>query len=472
MTPQLGFTIGSAAAALESGQLSAVELSTTMLDAIDRFDDEVGAFITVRRRDGVLAEAGASDARRRSGATLGPLDGIPIAHKDNISTAGLLTTAGSRVLRDWVPEEDATVVAGLRDAGTVLVGKLKNYEFAFSAVDNVHFGRTVNPHDHDRITGGSSSGSGAALASGFCLGATGTDTGGSIRIPASFTGVVGVKPTFGLISRHGVVPTAWSMDTVGPMALTAADAALLLTAMAGYDPLDLGSARGARASDFVPLTDLDGLRIGVERDYFGSGLTVDVQRVFDEALQRMAALGADIVEITIPSAADSVAAEKAIVYPEGTAAHEVWLEERFDDYGEKLRESLLTGYSFRAIDYIRARQVRRALIDEVEAALSSVDVIATPSTPTVAPLLADVSDDVPGATELLHEHIRFLVLASLSGHPAVSVPCGYGEGEMPVGVQLIGRPFDDGFVLSVANAVEQHTPVGAGDGPLEGAVPR
>jgi len=450
------FTIPTAAADLDSGQLSAVELATTMLERIARFEAEVGAFITVRRRDRILAEAAASDGRRRSGTTRGPLDGIPVAHKDNIATAGIRTTAGSRVLRDWVPQEDAAVVTRLRDAGTVLIGKLKNYEFAHSAIDNQHFGRTVNPHDPDRVTGGSSSGSAAALAAGFCLGATGTDTGGSIRIPASFTGVVGVKPTFGLISRHGVVPTSWSLDTVGPMALTASGASMLLTAMEGYDPRDPGSVRGARASEFVPRADLAGLRVGVERDYFGSGLEPDVQEVFDATLAGMATLGAELVEVTIPNAAHSIAAEKAIVYPEAAAAHEQWLEEHFHDYGPRLRKALLTGYFFRAVDYVRAQQVRRSLVEEVETALSGIDVIATPATPRVAPRPGETMADAAGASHVLHEYIRLLVLPNLTGHPAAAVPCGRGNGGLPIGLQLIGKAFDDGKVLSVAHAVERH----------------
>ena len=450
------FTITTAAADLDSGQLSAVELAATVLERIDRLEPEIGAFITVRGRDAVLAEAAASDARRRSGTAKGPLDGIPVAHKDNIATAGLRTTAGSEVLRDRVPQEDAAVVTRLRDAGTVLIGKLKNYEFAHSAIDNQHFGRTVNPHDPDRVTGGSSSGSAAALAAGFCLGATGTDTGGSIRIPASFTGVVGVKPTFGLVSRHGVVPTSWSLDTVGPMALTAPDAALLLAAMEGYDPRDPGSVRGARSSGFAPRADLAGLRVGVEHDYFGAGLSPDVREAFEATLAGMSALGAEPVEVSIPSAAAGIAAEKAIVYPEATAVHEQWLEEHFHEYGSRLRKTLLTGYFFRAVDYVRAQQVRRSLVGEVEAALSRVDVIATPATPMTAPRSCDTMADAAGASDLLHEYIRLLVLPNLTGHPAVAVPCGHDRDGLPIGFQLIGRAFDEGNVLSVAHAVERH----------------
>ncbi len=459
MTLPADLTITGAAAALAAGATTAVELATTLLDRIDALDDRIGSFITARPTYEVLEEAEASDERRGSGAARGPLDGIPIAHKDNIATAGIRTTAGSKVLSDWIPDEDAAVVDRLRNAGTVLLGKLKNYEFAHSAVDNVHFGRTRNPLNQNRVTGGSSSGSAAAIAAGFCLGATGTDTGGSIRIPASFTGVVGLKPTFGLISRHGVVTTSWSLDTVGPMARTAADAALLLSAMEGHDPRDRGSIQGARSAPFVPLDDLTGLRIGVERGYFTTGLDTDVERVFTASLDTMTGLGAEIVEITIPAAAESIVVEKAIVYPEAAVAHEDRLGERFAAYGARLRLSLLSGYYFRAVDYVRAQQVRESLLDEVENALSHVDIIATPTTPLVAPHFAETAADAAGASELLHRYIRFLVLANLTGHPAVSVPHGTGDAGMPIGLQLIGRPFDDGFVLSVAHALEKHRDV-------------
>jgi len=449
-------TITGAAAALAAGATTAVELATTLLDRIDALDDRIGSFITVRPTHEVLEEAEASDERRGSDADRGPLDGIPIAHKDNIATAGIRTTAGSKALSEWIPDADATVVGRLADAGTVLLGKLKNYEFAHSAVDNVHFGRTRNPLDQNRVTGGSSSGSAAALAAGFCLGATGTDTGGSIRIPASFTGVVGLKPTFGLISRQGVVTTSWSLDTVGPMARTAADAALLLSAMEGHDPLDRGSIPGVRSTPFLPLNDLAGLRIGVEHSYFTAGLDADVERVFTTSLDTMTGLGAEIVEIAIPAAAESIVVEKSIVYPEAAVAHEDRLGERFDAYGARLRLSLLSGYYFRAVDYVRAQQVRESLLDEVENALSQVDIIATPTTPLIAPRFAETAADAAGASELLHRYIRFLVLANLTGHPAVSVPYGTGDAGMPVGLQLIGRPFDDGFVLSVAHALEKH----------------
>ncbi len=246
MSDLVAGSIEEAAQLLSSGEVSAVELAESTLDRVDRLDPEIGAFVTRCDPDQVVAEAAASDARRRSGDVLGPLDGIPIGHKDNVATAGLRTTASSLVLEDWIPDHDAAVVTRLRAAGTVLVGKLKNYEFAHSAIDSQHFGRTHNPLDFDRVTGGSSSGSAAALAAGMCLGATGTDTGGSIRIPASFCGVVGLKPTFGLVGRSGVLPSSWSLDHVGPLSRTAGDAALLLSGMVGHDPDDPGSAIGNR----------------------------------------------------------------------------------------------------------------------------------------------------------------------------------------------------------------------------------
>jgi aspartyl-tRNA(Asn)/glutamyl-tRNA(Gln) amidotransferase subunit A len=443
-------TLAGASALLDQGEISAVELAEAALRAIDEREPEIGAFITIRDGDTILAEAAGSDERRAIGATRGPLDGIPIGHKDIIQTAGIRTTAGSRILDGWIPDRDAVIVARLRAAGTVLVGKLKTYEFAHSATDNPYYGRTKNPLDLARVTGGSSSGSAAAVRAGFCLGATGTDTGGSIRIPASFTGVVGIKPTAGLVSLDGVIPTSWSLDSVGPLAATAAGAALLLDAMSGAATRDSDPAAPPR---FRPRSSLAGVRVGVERGYFQSDLSDGIADAFDAAVGRMSELGAEILDVAVPAAEDSVPAEQAIVYPESTVAHEPWLEDRPDLLGSRVRKTLLTGYHFRAVDYVHAQQIRRVLFHQVEDALRLVDVIATPATPIVAPRYEEMAPDAAGASRLLRQFIRFLVTANLTGHPAVSVPAGTADFGMPFGLQLIGRRRADLELLSIAGAV-------------------
>ena len=455
MSDLVAGSIEEAAQLLSSGDVSAVELAESTLDRVDRLDPEIGAFVTRCEPESVLAEAAASDKRRRDGRDLGPLDGIPIGHKDNVATAGLRTTASSLALEDWIPDHDAAVVTRLRAAGTVLVGKLKNYEFAHSAIDSQHFGRTHNPVDLDRVTGGSSSGSAAALAAGMCLGATGTDTGGSIRIPASFCGVVGLKPTFGLVGRSGVLPSSWSLDHVGPMSRTAGDAALLLSGMVGHDPDDPGSAIGNRWSGPVRLDSLGGVSLGIETTFFNGPTTPGVAAAFQAAIGRLESRGAEVVEVETPSAAASIDACLAIVFPEGTVAHDRYIEQHLGEYGDVLRQTLLAGNLYRAVDYVRAQQVRSMLTDEFGDALERVDAIVTPTMPLVAPRYgqSDVrigSRDIP----VLEAFIKFQVAPNLTGHPAVTVPFGSGEDGMPVGIQFFGRPFDDARLLAIAEVLQ------------------
>jgi aspartyl-tRNA(Asn)/glutamyl-tRNA(Gln) amidotransferase subunit A len=455
MSQPIARSVEEAAGLLAARSASSVELAESVLGQIERHESQVGAFVTRVDRSAVLAEAAASDERRRAGDELGPLDGIPIGHKDNLATAGLRTTASSLVLRDWVPTEDAAVVTNLRAAGTVLVGKLKNYEFAFSAIDSQHFGRTHNPWDLDRVTGGSSSGSAAALAAGMCLGATGTDTGGSIRIPASFCGVVGLKPTFGLVGRSGVLPTSWSLDHVGPMARTVTDVGLLLDAMADPDAADPGSTLPASWSTGKQIDSLQGIKIGVERTHFSSGITADVGAAFDAAIDALVGLGAEIIEVETPSANASVDSLLAIVSPEATVAHDQYMKHHLADYGDVLRLTLLSGHMYGAVDYVRAQQVRSMLISEFDAVLDQVDAIVTPTVAFVAPRYGQehvLIDD--REMPVAETSVRFTGAANLTGHPALTVPFGASIAGMPVGIQLIGGRYDEAMLLSLGRALE------------------
>ena len=461
MSGPIAWSIEEAVGLLAAGDASAVELAKSVLGQIEQSEPHIGAFVTRLEPSDILAEAAASDERRRAGDELGPLDGIPIGHKDNVATAGLRTTASSRVLHDWIPDKDAAVVTRLRAAGTVMVGKLKNYEFAFSGIDSQHFGRTHNPWNLDRVTGGSSSGSAAALAVGMCLGATGTDTGGSIRIPASFCGVVGLKPTFGLVGRSGVLPTSWSLDHVGPMARTVADVGLLLEGMAGPDTADPGSAQRASWSGRTHIDSLRSIRLGVESTYFGGGTTSDVGAAFDASLDAFQEFGAEIVEVQTPTATESVDALMAIVFPEATVAHDRYMRDQLGDYGDVLRQTLLSGYVYRAVDYIRAQQVRSMLVAEFSAAFDRVDAMVTPMMPFVAPLYGQEQVQIGGReVPVLEASIKFSVAANLTGHPALTVPFGKGHAGMPVGIQLIGRRFDEARLLAFGSALEA-----AGGGP-------
>jgi aspartyl-tRNA(Asn)/glutamyl-tRNA(Gln) amidotransferase subunit A len=455
MTPA-ALSIVEASNAMQRGQLSAVELAESVLEQIDKLNPTVNAYITVRHSDDVLGEARQADQQRREGQAA-PLTGIPIALKDNFATAGTRTTAGSKILAEWIPDRDATVVGKLKQAGAIIAGKLNMHEFANGTTnDNPHFGKTRNPWDPDRTPAGSSGGSGAALAAAMCLGATGSDTGGSIREPAAFCGVVGLKPTYGLVGRAGVVPFSWSLDHAGPMARTVADTALLLQVMAGYDPGDPGSVPSA-AVDY--LRDLgrgvDGIVVGIERHYFTKVMDPGVRRGFETTVEHLQALGARIQEIHLPAAELSLAAELAILFPEAASLHRSWLDERPQDYGEDVRRSLLSGRLYRAVDYVEAQRVRALLRKQLAEAFQTVQVLLTP-TMIIEPVSWGCERFVIDGAERdpLEAFIRCLVAFNLTGNPALAVPCGYGDGGLPVGVQLVGPPFSEATLFRVGRAIE------------------
>lgn len=449
-------TIAQARAEIRGGRLSCVELADSSLTAIDHYDSTLHAFITVRPREAVLKDARDLDGRSRDDL---PLRGIPVALKDNYATAGLRTTAGSRVLADWIPERDANVVAKLREAGALLVGKLNMHEFADGPTnDNPHWGRSLNPWHMDRTSGGSSGGSAVALAAGMCLGATGTDTGGSIRTPAAFCAVVGLKPTFGLVGRSGIVPFSVSLDHAGPMARTVRDVAILLNVMAGYDAADPGSADRPSIDYEQQLDDgIRGLRVGIETSYLTAVMSPGVRVAFNEALVNLTTLGAEIVEIQIPILRASLAAETTILFPEAIALHGPTLDSLMHDYGRDVRLSLLSGRLYTAVDYVKALRVRSLLRAELDRALATrVDVLAMPTVVMEPPEWGQQTYRIEGVEyDTLNAFIRCTAPFNLSGHPAVSVPCGRGEHGLPVGLQFVGRWFEEATVLRVGHAFEQ-----------------
>jgi len=449
-------TILQASEYLADGRLSAVELVSSVLDQISRLNKQVNAYITVRPHSELVDEARRSDERRRRGEWRGPLEGIPVGLKDNFETAGLRTTVGSKIFADWVPDRDATVVRQLRDAGAVIVGKLNMHEFADGPTnDNPHFGRALNPWDRTRTPGGSSGGSAVALAADMCLGATGTDTGGSIRTPAAFCGVVGFKPTYGLVSRAGVFPFSWSLDHAGPMARTTRDVAILLRAMAGYDPEDPGSVAGP-SPDLPPdNADLAGVAIGIDRSYLTALMEDDVRRTFEHAVDLLSKLRARIVEVRIPRLELSLSAEVAILFPEAASVHRRFLDERPMDYGEDVRRSLLSGRLYRADDYVEAQRVRSVLRRDLTAAFEKVDVLAMPTVIIEPPEWGQETFTVQERTlDVLNAFIRCTAPFNLTGHPALSVPCGLTRKNLPVGIQLAGPPFSEGRLLRVGHAFE------------------
>jgi aspartyl-tRNA(Asn)/glutamyl-tRNA(Gln) amidotransferase subunit A len=445
------------AAKIAARKLSPVEATQAALDRIAALDGTLNAFVTVLE-DEALVRAREAEAEIAAGASRGPLHGVPVSVKDLFLTKGVRTTASSRVLSEHVPDEDATVVRRLREAGAVLIGKTNMLEFAYAAV-HPDFGPSPNPWDLSRSSSGSSSGSAVAVAAGMGYGSLGSDTGGSIRLPAAYCGIVGLKPTYGRVSRHGAIPVSWSCDHVGPMTRTVADCAALLGAIAGEDPRDTTSAR-------LPVPDypaglergVAGMRIAIADPYLRQHVDPEVRRLVEAAIQCLASLGASVEEIALAPPAEAVPALLGIITPEATVYHLPWLRERPGDYSQAVRERLELGAITPAVSYIQAQRVRRRIADEFLAAMQDVDVLVTPTGPTAAtPLEGDLITGDEADPALLAAAMNFTGPHDLTGFPALSIPCGFTAGGLPVGLQLIAKPFDEATLLAAAHAYEQAT---------------
>lgn len=446
--------IAQAANLIRRKKLSPVELTQACLERIGSLDARLRAFITVSR-EGALATAQQAASAIARGNHKGPLHGIPLALKDLFDTAGVRTTAGSKIMADRVPEEDAEATTRLKAAGAVILGKLNMHEFAYGATGaNPHYGATLNPWDPTRISGGSSSGSGAAVAAGMALGALGTDTGGSVRIPAALCGITGLKPTYGRVSRRGVIPLSWALDHVGPMARTASDAALILKAIAGHDPGDERSSEEP-VPDYAKMLEdprLRGLRVGVPREYFFDDVDAEVLAAVRGAIFALGEIGAQVSEVSLPHIAEAPAAVNAIMLPEALAYHRRWLAERPEDYGDDVRRRLEMGLLYPAVSYIEAQRLRSLIVKKWrERVFDRVDLLAVPTTPVPAPALEE------GDLQVTLTLVRFTSPFNLVGLPAVSVPCGFTSGGLPIGLQLVGRWFEEGTVLRAAHAYQHAT---------------
>ena len=444
-------TLDELAGRIRAKEVSPVDATEAVLERIERLNPKLNAYITVMT-DQALAEARAAADEIASGHYRGPLHGVPIGVKDLCATKGVRTTAGSKILADWVPDEDATVVRKLREAGAVIVGKTHLHEYAFGATGiNAHYGPARNPWDTSRITGGSSSGSGAGVAAGLCYAALGSDTGGSIRIPASLCGIAGIKATYGRVSLHDVVPLASSMDHVGPMARTVRDCAHVLTAIAGADPKDPSTANEP-VEDWAAGLDegLPGLRIGVPTAFAFEDTEPGVAAVVHDAIATLERLGAEVRQLELPILQDYWTSAGFALVGEAAAYHEENMKQRPQDYGDNVRPRLQFGLDLKVTDYVRAIAVRdeaRRTCDAV--LLSEVDLLAMPATRSAAPPIDTVAKDDPtlGLT-------RFTSAFNLTGQPAISMPCGFTKQGLPVGLQLVGRRFDERTVLRAAHAFE------------------
>ena len=443
-------TIAELGARYRKRDLSPVEVTQALLARIDKLDPILHAFVTLTA-DRALADARAAEEALGKGDSR-PLLGIPVAHKDIYLTRGIRTTGGSALLADWIPDEDSTCVARWRDAGTVLLGKLITHEFAFGLQMPGHrFPAARNPWNLDHIPGGSSSGSGAALAAGLVVGATGSDTGGSIRGPAAFCGIVGLKPTYGRASRAGVLSLSWTLDHTGPMARTVQDCAYLLQGFAGHDPADPASSRAPVHDYLAPLArDVHGLKIGVPRNYFFDGVDPEVGRAFEDALGTLRKLGAEVRDVQIPSMAGAPSF-LLILMAEAYAYHERDLREHPELYGEVLRERILAGALVTASEYMQAQRIRSEICRETAEVMKSVDVLATPTAVKPATPFAQAQNPDFGFPR------SNMPPFNLTGSPTLALPCGFSSSGLPLSFQLSGRAFEEGTVLRVGHAYEQAT---------------
>jgi aspartyl-tRNA(Asn)/glutamyl-tRNA(Gln) amidotransferase subunit A len=450
--------ISAVAPLLRERRLSPVELTDAYLDRIQRLDPSLNTYIRVMP-DQARAAARQAEREIADGGWRGPLHGVPIGIKDLFDVAGVPTTMGSSILRDNVPEADATVVSRLKAAGAAILGKQNLHEFAFGITsENPHFGAVHNPWSLDRVPGGSSGGTAAAVAAGLCAGGLGSDTGASIRAPASFCGVVGLKPTYGRVSRAGALPLAWSLDHAGPLARSVADCAILLQAIAGYDARDHASAMEAVPDFSADLArGAAGLRVGVPREYFFEIVEPDVERLVRLAIATLEQLGARVEEVSLPHVGHAQVAGNVIMSSEAAAWHTTWLRERPRDYGPDVLQRIRGGLLVRATEYLHSQQIRTLIQQDFAQAFERVDVVVGPTVPLLAPPIGRTLE--PGGPLNLPPRLvanRTTVPCNLTGMPAISVPCGFSDG-LPVGLQIMGPAFAEPLVLRAAAAYEAAT---------------
>lgn len=452
-------TITEAAQLVEQGKASPVELVDSTLERIERLEPKLNAFITV------MADQARRDARRLTnelarGRRRGPLHGIPLSLKDLYYTKGVPTTAGSKVMADFVPDHDATTTARLKRAGGIIVGKNNLHEFApGSTNNNAHYGPCHNPWLHGRIPGGSSGGSGAAVSAGMTMGTMGTDTAGSIRIPSCMCNLVGIKPTYGRVSRYGVVPLSWSLDHAGPMTRTVEDNAIMLQALAGYDRNDPSSLRVPVPDYSADLaTGVRGLKVGLPKEIWDMEFDPEVAGLVRRAVGVLEELGAEVREMSLPLAEASSYAANLISRSESSAIHEEWLVEHGADYGDNVRGRLQMGAAVTAVDYIKAQRVKTLVQQEFGKALEEFDVLASPTCPIPAHGI-DEDPTVPMGRPFEGQGMMTLYTRpfDVSGQPAITVPCGFTAEGLPAGLQLAGPWLGEGLLFRVANAYEKAT---------------
>jgi aspartyl-tRNA(Asn)/glutamyl-tRNA(Gln) amidotransferase subunit A len=437
---------------IAAGEVSPVALTEAALARIEALDPALNAFMTVTA-ERALAAARDAEAEIAEGRYRGPLHGVPLAVKDLFATAGVRTTGGSKLLADWVPDHDATVIERLKAAGAVLLGKTGMHELAYGTTsNNAHYGPVRNPWDPACHPGGSSGGSAAAVAAGLAYGALGSDTGASIRQPAACCGIVGLKPSFGRVSKFGALPLSWSLDHIGPMTRSVADAALMLQVLAGPDPRDPNCA-DRPVPDYLAglnkgVAAVDGKRIALARGFFFADCDPEVAAVVAAAARTLEGLGARIEEIELPELDSAYLTGGITIACEATAYHAKSLRERPEAFSEELRASLELGAFYSAVDYLQAQRVRRRVCEAIRGAMAPFDAVLSPTSPVPA---TPIDDSPPGHSGLRH---RNTIPFNLTGLPAISLPCGVTGAGLPIGLQIAGRAFDEAGILAVARAYE------------------
>jgi aspartyl-tRNA(Asn)/glutamyl-tRNA(Gln) amidotransferase subunit A len=448
------------AAAIRDGSLSSVEVTEACLARIDAHEGQINCIINLEHA-AALEAAAAADAARKRGDALGPLHGVPLAHKDMYYRRGHISTCGSTIRRNYVPDVTATVLEKLEAAGALYVAGLNMSEFAAGPTGhNEHFGDCRNPWNRDHITGGSSSGSGAATAARFVYGAMGSDTGGSVRLPAALCGVVGLKPTYGRISRYGAMPRAWSNDTMGPLARTVRDCALMTQVIAGADPND-PTAADEPVPDYAAAMErgIEGLRVAIPVNVFYDDIDESVAAVLRDSVEVLRGLGAEIVEVEVPDFEPMFRLGDAISKTEAATIHSKWMRQRPQDYGHHTATRIEAGFHLPATRYIEALSLRRRyLADFIERVFTRADILHTPTIPMPVPRIDesgfDGSDNVPA---LVARMTMFTRPINYLGLPSLTVPCGFTDGNLPVACQLVGRPFSEDQLFAMGAAYQDAT---------------
>jgi aspartyl-tRNA(Asn)/glutamyl-tRNA(Gln) amidotransferase subunit A len=459
MTELALLSLTEVAQAIAQKRVSSREVTQSCLARIAQWQPRLNAFMAIEAEE-ALAAADAADAALAKGHNRGALHGVPLAHKDMYYDAGKVVTCGSKIRRDWVATTTATSLQRLKDAGTVRLGSLQMVEFAYGPTGhNPHYGAVHNPWNVDHITGGSSSGSGSAVAARLTFAALGSDTGGSIRMPAHFCGVTGLKTTVGRISRAGAMPLSQSLDTVGPLARTVEDCALLLGLMAGADPSDPTAVSG-EVPDYMAATggSLKGLKIGVPAAFYVDDLDADTARILDETVATLKREGAQVVQVELPEQRQLTAACQFVLAVEAAAFHKRWLIERPQDYGPQVLMRLQNGLAMPAVSYLEAMRWRGPALAAHLAATAGVDAVLAPVAPSAAPTIAesDVGNS-PDAEAMIQRLTRFTRPVNYLGLPSLSIPAGFTTAGLPVGMQLIGRPFDEATLLRAGAAFQRAT---------------